>query len=610
MSNYRLINGESGLVVVNKSDGSAISSSTAFEVAQYEEIESESFFSAKPAELGLRIRSSLPNSEIILIARPSRGDWRPVGISDEYVTDGSKAAVILRASSDRLQNLLRDKDLSLGPNNFAKVASSAILISNEIFCEFIDDGEKDFGGRIVGNINHAFPLSEVLHDYQKHSVERFISLINSGIGGLLADDMGLGKTLQSIAIISSVVNDNGKVLVVLPSILIPNWLREFKKFAPSIKVGVNHRDYERFSFLSELRDFDVIITAYSTVGGKAGDVELLSGITWDLVVADEAQFIKNPDARRTLTTKSIPRRASLALTGTPLENSPLDLWSIGDFIFPGMLGESEEFDTNLEISPKAMNIVTNLLKPIMIRRSLADVDGELALPERFDLEDALKMPIWMEQAQKEILRDGKHQLQNFNRLIQLASHSSEIDPDLLFEANPKFQRLSMLIQAAKEKGEKVLVFSRYRESISKIVKFLESRSPETTVYTLHGSSGGPEDRQGIVDSFTGDKDSVLVANPDAAGFGLNIVAANHVVHFHPLWNPAKSDQATKRAHRPGQERVTYNHHFFYESSVEEYVMDRQKAKRELAKSVLSQEDLRLQQLDMVEILKALQGSGD
>lgn len=573
--------------IVFSEDGAplVIPDSEIFYLAQSKSFSGNRFLSARAAEVGLSITTVGATSTIEPMARPRGGIWNPVQVTQRWVDDGTKVAYIPGPFIDSLAVKLADVGFGFFQIPFRDVPYLLSQISDEYAVEFNEPvwPERDIEQQELDAESH--PLSVKLHSYQEWCVQKMAVFCNAGLGAILADEMGLGKTVQAIALAAKVVEKSGSILIVVPPVLIPNWRRELARFCPSMRVGVMHRPSGQDVFPDEYNQFDVVITSYSTLTGSRGDLELLNTKTWELVVIDEAQFIKNPDAQRALAVKRLNRVASLALSGTPVENSPLDIWSLAEFIFPSLLGARSDFETGLQVSPVALERVSKLLKPLMIRRTLEEVSADLTLPERIEKVDYLEMTREMARHQDELIQGHGDSRSKFHELTMLSAGARH-DSLLTFMESSKYQRLEMLLENAFAVNERVIVFAIYRNCLDQLMQATLMRYPDAYCGMIRGDSGTPEQRQQIVDDFSNSKRAVLFLNPEAAGFGLNITSANHVIHFHPLWNPAKTDQATKRAHRPGQTKPTLVHHFIYENSIEEAIWERTEAKRNLAAEIL------------------------
>lgn len=580
-----------------------------FELAQTFKIGGDRSVSAFAAEIGLMVRASPKSTSLSFIAKSVGAPrWTVIDENQSWLDEGEKIHFLDQDQIADIKAQLLRVGIEIGALSYQDGAVVASEFSSYVHVEI--EVAEDYGSLVgydAGSVVKDHHVAAGLHSYQEWSVERISALCSSGLGAVLADEMGLGKTIQSIAVIVKVINAGGSVLVVVPPVLLPNWVREFRKFAPTVRLGLLHRASGAHIHPSEYQDIDVLITAYSTLAGSKGDLQLLNSKTWDLVVLDEAQFIKNPDAKRSEAVKLLKRKASLALSGTPVENSPLDIWSISEFIFPSLLGAREEFDTKQDLSNEALEKVTRLLRPLMIRRTLDDVAEENGLPERIEETEYLELSLEKRDIQKQILADTRNSQSKFNSLIMLAAEAHETDDDHSSRSSPKLERLKMIIENAFASEERVIVFCRYRKTIDNIRAALRSTFPDAYLQVIRGDSGSPEDRQRIVDEFSSVHKGVLLLNPQAAGYGLNITAANHVVHYHPLWNPAQTDQATKRAHRPGQRKLTRVHHLLYESSVEEIVYERSELKRDLAKLLVGEGFDSHEMIDLNEVVERMRG---
>lgn len=577
-----------------------------FRIAQRETFTGDRSVSAIPADIGLSLASTPPTSQLRLLAKPRRGEWRRVDIKDTWLDDGSRLHFISADQRQEIIEILESLGLNLGKILFRAAPSLASELADSFHLEIEEPVWESEQVHPPSSIDPHF-LEANLHPYQASAVERITNLCKMGIGSVLADEMGLGKTLQAIAVAANLVSEGGQVLVVVPPILLPNWKRELQKFAPSLAVAVHHRAVGSSLSEEEIRSFDVVLTPFSSLTSSSGDFELLASKTWDLVILDEAQFIKNPDAKRSSAAKRLPREASLALSGTPVENSPLDVWSLSEFIFPSLLGGREDFDTDISLSETALTRVQAFFRPVMIRRTLDEVSSDLKLPDRIEKYEYLEMGSEKKMIQEEILNRETSNQSKFQELLMLAAESHKSDEFASFCSSNKWQRLQMLIENGIEESQKIIVFARYRSALDNLYRAIEETFPTIFCATIRGDSGTPAERQATVDRFSESVFGVLLLNPEAAGYGLNITAANRVVHLHPLWNPAKTDQATKRAHRPGQTRITTVHHLIYEGSVEEAIVERSTAKRCLAEALLAGEPSTLDDVSIKDLLQSLEG---
>ena len=418
-------------------------------------------------------------------------------------------------------------------------------------------------------------------------------------GGLiLADEMGLGKTIQIIALLLlEPPQIEAPALVICPTSLITNWQREIEKFGPSLSVLI-HRGPHRTGIANGLRRAQVVIATYDTV---VNDIGLFSGLRWSWVVVDEAQAIKNPDSNRRQALASIPRDRTIPMTGTPVENSLTDLWSLADFAIPGLLGTREEFGQLYPDGTEAAQQVSDTTAPVVLRRRVADVADDL--PERTDVDVPLALGDTLAQAYETVLAETLEEypvagaLVATGRLQMFCAHpllrarqdhdDSEPDSDAVADHDagtimptPKLERTVDLVREAFANDRKVLVFSVFNR-IGGILQGLIGNTPGMFWGTINGATPTGE-RQALVDHFsehTGP--ACMVLNPKAAGAGLNITAATVVIHFTQVWNPALEAQASARAHRRGQDHPVTIYRLFYEGTVEEVMIDRSAWKREL-----------------------------
>lgn len=424
-----------------------------------------------------------------------------------------------------------------------------------------------------------------LFDYQEIGVSFLSAVARESIGCVLADEMGLGKTLQVIALLSiEKAAARGPNLIVCPATLLENWRREIAAFAPHLSTLV-HSGSTRTGNPVIFSSYDVVVVSYETA---VRDEPLLSSAMWNVLALDEAQNIKNPDAQRTAAVKGLPRRVSLAVTGTPVENKLTDLWSIADFALPGLLGSRKDFETAYDDSHEDASRLAPVVAPILLRRRVADVAGDL--PPRIDIPQVLSMTRQMASLYEDIRKEiadtygTSATLVALGKLRQFCAHPRLLgisweDPA---KGMPKYQRLVEILEEIFARGQKALVFSSFTGMADILLEDIPKRFPSAWAGVIDGRVP-VEDRQALVDRFSEyDGFGFLALNPKAAGVGLNITAANHVIHYNPEWNPAVEDQASARAHRRKQKLPVTVHHLFFADSVEEVVADRLDLKRMIA----------------------------
>ncbi|WP_245317647.1 DEAD/DEAH box helicase [Rhizobium sp. N122] len=428
-------------------------------------------------------------------------------------------------------------------------------------------------------------VQATLYPYQISGWRWLKFLLAEGVGGLLADEMGLGKTLQ---IISALSDSGGEplrpALIIAPGSLLENWRREISKFAPRLQV-LKHHGALRTGRPSELKDYDVVVTSYDSA---VRDNSLLNMITWKLIVLDEAQFIRNPEAQRTRAVKRLQREAGLAVTGTPVENRLLDLWSIIDFVLPGHLGDAKAFESEYSDDVHGAAKLEPLVSPLMLRRRVAEVAQDL--PSRIDIPQVVELDdgeIAAYDAERERIYTEYGAAATLVALTSLRRFCAH--PDLMggnaAMADPmsfsKFRRMDEIVEEIFARGEKVIIFTSFTAMADLIARHIK---------TCFGAFAGVidgrlpiDDRQPLIDRFSAvDGGAALVLNPKAGGAGLNITAANHVIHYNPEWNPALEDQASARAHRRGQQLPVTVHRLLVADTVEDVVNERLTRKRAIS----------------------------
>jgi non-specific serine/threonine protein kinase len=458
-------------------------------------------------------------------------------------------------------------------------------------------------------------LAARLRPYQEHGVKWLWFLQSLGFGACLADDMGLGKTIQVIALLLRLKHEGSAgearpSLLVVPASLLANWKGELARFAPDLRAGFLHpsetpagewRDAaagERF-----LAGKDLVLTTY----GQAARLEWLAARPWRLLVLDEAQAIKNPGARQTRAVKRLRAHARVALSGTPVENRLGDLWSLYDFLNPGLLGGASQFSTYIKRlqagTPPDFAPLRRLVQPYLLRRLKTDRTIIADLPDKTELTAwcplAKKQAALYEQSVRELARhletlkdDGGIQrrglvLAFLMRFKQICNHPSQWQGDGAYAPadSGKFQRLAELTEEIASRQEKALVFTQFREMTAPLADRLRDVFGRPGL-VLHGSTAVKE-RQQLVAAFQRDDGPpFFVLSLKAGGTGLNLTAASHVIHFDRWWNPAVENQATDRAYRIGQKRNVLVHKFVCRGTIEERIDALIAQKQALADSVL------------------------
>lgn len=464
-------------------------------------------------------------------------------------------------------------------------------------------------------------LQAQLRPYQRQGAHWLWFMNRLGLGACLADDMGLGKTIQVISLLLALKRQPtnpacpSTSLLVVPASLIANWKSEIQKFAPSLKVLFAHPSETPVASVSSLVEdpakklgqYDLVITSYSLLLR----LPWLKDTRWNLLILDEAQAIKNPGARQTKAAKELQGHCRIALSGTPIENRLGDLWSLFDFICPGLLGNAREFAAfikNREGQQKFAPL-RRLVRPYILRRLKTDRRIIADLPEKTEIDTfcPLSRPqaILYQQAVKELAEkleapemEGIQRrgiiLAYLTRFKQICNHPSQWLGDGIYkpDASGKFSRLRELSEEIASKQEKLLIFSQYREINEPLARFLRGVFGQNGL-TLHGGTPVAQ-RKKLVDQFQNENGPpFFVLSLKAGGTGLNLTAASHVIHFDRWWNPAVENQATDRAFRIGQKRNVMVHKFICRGTLEERIHELISSKTALAEDVLGEGGERL-----------------
>ena len=415
-------------------------------------------------------------------------------------------------------------------------------------------------------------------------------------GGILADEMGLGKTIQVIAFL--LYKKNKRSLVVTPTSLIYNWKEEFEKFAPSLNVGVIHGSKSvRNKILDNKEEYDVLLTTYGTI---KNDIEFYKDEIFDYCIIDEAQNIKNPKAQNTKIIKEINAKVKFALTGTPIENSLIELWSIFDFIMPGYLFDEKKFKKKfVNKSEKEVEELKSLINPFILRRLKRDVITEL--PEKIEKKYYVPMTSGQKLAYKNYMKEVKLKLKTaeddnitifsyLTRLRQICQDPILVNKDYTGDSG-KLNVALEIIKEVIEENNKMLVFSQFTSVLKKIEEELNIR--EIRNKYLDGSTSAKE-RIKLVSEFNESKEpEIFLISLKAGGTGLNLTSAKFVMHMDPWWNPAIEDQATDRAHRIGQKNIVEVIKLIAKDTIEEKIIQLQEDKREIINSVMSDDSLNI-----------------
>jgi SNF2 family DNA or RNA helicase len=448
----------------------------------------------------------------------------------------------------------------------ANLSNIPIELSDEIITNYRPQLES------AGKIELALPL----YQYQVTGVKWLTGLFEEEIGGLLCDEMGLGKTAQVFGLIAyALTKGNQDILIITPSSLTINWEREILKFVPGLDlyshVGPS-RIFEPTKFASQ----NIVLTSYDLL---RRDKHLFNSRSWDLVICDEAQALKNRDSQSHKVVSELKSMRKFLVTGTPIENSLKDVWSLSNIVRPGVLGSFRTFEALIEDHFHDAQRLSRHLAPLILRRIVLDVMSDL--PGLVEIEEPL-MPTplfcdFYESARTGQLDQvsGASILALLSKLRQICCYPRLVDPLYNDKHDSKFTRLLEILGGIQTSSEdKVIVFSSFTKSLDLIQSVIQRQLANPYVEIIDGRVTN-ENRYAILDEFARIEGfAVLCINPRAGGSGLNITSANHVVHFDPQWNPAVEKQATARAYRRGQDKPVFVHKLFYMGTVEEVIRER------------------------------------
>ena len=462
-----------------------------------------------------------------------------------------------------------------------------------------------------------------LRDYQRRGVAWLRYLESLGLNPCLADDMGLGKTLEVIAHLLAERDDASEALaptlVIAPTSVVGNWQKEIGRFAPNLRTLVHHggdRSKQESAFREACRESDVVITSFALA---RLDEKLLRGLQWRRVVVDEAQNIKNPQTAQARAVGKFPAQHRLALTGTPVENRLLDLWSIFNFLNPGYLGKQAQFRKSFELPIQRDNdlarsaTLKKLVEPFILRRLKTDPRIIDDLPEK--VEQKMFCNLTAEQASlyEAVVKEASRQvdevegierrgliLATLTRLKQVCNHPAQFLQDgsaFTSERSHKLRRLVEMLEEVIASGESALVFTQYAE-LGRALEAYVARSLHCSVYYLHGGTSAAK-RERMIAAFQDPETepAVFILSLRAGGVGINLTRANHVFHFDRWWNPAVEDQATDRAFRIGQRKNVFVHKFVAIGTLEERIDQMIEEKRRISGTILGADESWLAELD-------------
>jgi non-specific serine/threonine protein kinase len=477
-------------------------------------------------------------------------------------------------------------------------------------------------------------LNATLRPYQKEGLSWLSLLSGLGLGACLADDMGLGKTMQVLALLLLHKKRNpnvGPSLLVAPASLLANWRIEAEKFAPSLQLGTWHQSETPKQTLTQwaakpslLKQFDLVVTSYGMANKQ---IDSFLKTHWNMVILDEAQAIKNPTTSQSRAVRKLHGNGRLALTGTPIENRLTDLWSIFDFLNPGLLGSIKKFHSVVSDLSKSDSLdqykpIRKLVAPYLLRRLKSDKRIINDLPDKVETTIYCNLTPAQVKLYSQVVKDLEAKLnalssdvnmfvraglvlQSLTKLKQVLNHPAQLtgDTDWDPKRSGKFQRVAEICREMAERQERLLVFTQYKEIIEPLASHLATVFGSPGLI-LHGSTKVSE-RQSLVKRFQEDGGPpFFVLSLKAGGVGLNLTAAGQVLHFDRWWNPATEDQATDRAYRIGQQKTVMVHKCVTRGTLEEKIDELLKDKRNLANDLLDQEgQFNVTQMDNKAILK-------
>jgi SNF2 family DNA or RNA helicase len=466
-------------------------------------------------------------------------------------------------------------------------------------------------------------LQAELRDYQAEGYRWLARLAHWGAGACLADDMGLGKTVQALALILSRAH-KGPTLVLAPTSVCGNWIDEAERFAPTLQPR-RFGPGDRGAMLKEAGPFDLIVCSYGLLQTEG---ERLAGVQWETIVADEAQAFKNAATKRSQAIMRLRAGFRMITTGTPIENHLGELWNLFRFINPGLLGSLERFNQRFAIPIElqkdqgARQRLRQLLRPFILRRLKSEVlselpprteitlqlelsDGEMALYEamRRQAMDRLE-----ENAETNPGQQRMQLLAEIMRLRRACCHPRLALPDSDLPS-AKLEAFSEIVEELLDNRHKALVFSQFVDHLRLIRAHLDARG--IRYQYLDGSTPEPH-RRAAVAAFQAGEGELFLISLRAGGAGLNLTAADYVIHMDPWWNPAVEDQASDRAHRIGQERPVTVYRLVAKDTIEERILKLHSAKRDLADGLLAgaEDGGRLSYADMLALVRGAAGDGD
>lgn len=609
-----------------------------FEVLATDKFKNKQIKQPKITNIGIRVDNGLLQldfSKINIDINEVKDILKDYNIKKKY--HKLKSGDLLDLTNNEDLDLLDEISTTLDID-YSKIESNAVAlpVSRSLYLEKLVNSRKDISvqkneeyTQLIDNISNAENSNKIeldkdfedkLRDYQKVGYKWLKTLENYKFGGILADDMGLGKTIQIIALLSSSLKDKKQIpsIVVCPSTLVLNWKAEVEKWCGDIKVlTIKGTAVERAEDLDNYKDYNLIITSYDLL---KRDIENYENKKFKYIIADEAQYIKNASTQNSTALKSLQGEIKFALTGTPIENSVAELWSIFDFIMPSYLYNYNKFKKKFEEpilkfeDKEALVRLKKLISPFILRRAKKDVLTELPeksitiMKSEMDTEQQKIYLSYLAQTQKEVAQEleGSSFEKSKLKILMLLTRLRQIccHPSLFIEnytgGSGKLKQCLDLLTEAINSGHKILLFSSYTSMFEIIEQELNNQNIE--YFKLVGNTPVSK-RIEMVDEFNNNENiKVFLISLKTGGTGLNLTSADVVIHYDPWWNISSENQATDRAYRMGQKNSVQVYKLITSNSIEEKINKMQERKEKISKDILSTEETFISKLSKEDIL--------
>ncbi|MGB9620833.1 MAG: DEAD/DEAH box helicase [Brevinematia bacterium] len=574
------------------------------------DIEESKFIKEMSIDYFLSQIKEIPQDKIIEIG----GRFFKLINFDEISEVIGKIQEIINKKNDESSLIKLLKLLSTEEELFNSGLTDIIRIKKDEVVKELENGIKSFRNKSDFSIPNE--VEGIIREYQKIGYYWLHFLYKNNFGGILADDMGLGKTLQALAFVKKIreFSKDNPSLVICPTSLTHNWAREIEKFFPTLKYGIAvGKPKNREEILQNYKNYDLIITSYALL---RNDINLYSDKEFEVIIVDEAQYIKNKEAKVTKYTKLLNSKIKIALTGTPIENSVADLWSIFDFIMPGLFGNFSNFIERYS-NPQNYKDLAKKIQYFVLRRKKEDVLKEL--PSK--IEQNIFVPLSAEQLRiyeniaKEIRmnimkkvgefgfeKSKIHILSALTKLRQICNHPGLISEEYKNLESGKLELLIDLLDDAIEGEHKVLIFSQFVEMLKLIKERLEKEGIKYSY--LDGST---KNRGKVIEEFNQNDDiKVFLISLKAGGFGINLTSADIVILYDPWWNPMIEKQAMDRTHRIGQTKTVNVYKLISENTIEEKILLLQESKKALFSNVIEESSSALSNLTWEDVKNLLE----